>query len=517
MTHPSLHTWICDQIAKEPASAQASDTMLSSSRVADFLAETSEENALNALERVLQQDPSTMADDTQVAHAILVGLIHRVRAGQPLGLPQKIFEEIRVSYDQSVRQAGFQSLILRCLIALQTPDSLSLFAQLVVSEPTLPGRFYLEIFNDLLKLRGDEVEALFPELLAGLQRPQLAPYVLDYSNYCFRHGLLTSHPASDVVTELVALLSNLAERLGAIQDTKPESDEQATMLGKQVTEAVSLGVSLCDALACIGDPSAIGSLNKALGVEHRRLRVEAAAALAKLDVEDAKSLLVAMAADPVERLRVLHYAEELDIVDRVEDTYCNIVARAEAEFVTYLSQPDQFGIAPQHVELVDQRELAWPGFEEPRNCYLFRFVYRFEMGEFSNLGIAGPLVKVFQADLRHLSFDDMYAIFAGWHVDHPEILALPVDRTVGNDQVNLTRMVDSLRATEYDEVRPTLFAKLLDQQALIASARRDEQDGWVVVTEDAVNWTPLGSPQSPLGAEDIFHLFVGQSLLRSFN
>ena len=40
-----------------------------------------------------------------------------------------------------------------------------------------------------------------------------------------------------------------------------------------------------------------------------------------------------MASDPIERLRVLHYAEELEILDEVAEEFSNIVARAEAEFV----------------------------------------------------------------------------------------------------------------------------------------------------------------------------------------
>ena len=517
MTDTRLTQQIYVQMPAQERPDESATHQQISEQILGWLVETPEENATNALITVLREEADSRARNSSVAHAVVVGVIRRAQSGKPLPASPKLLEDFCLAYQKSHAHAGFRSLILRCLIAMNTPASLKEFAELLVTNDPLEPRFCLEIFSDLLKLDGRHAEALFPQLLTGMNNSQIAPFVLDYANFAYRRQLTESHPAKERVHELVAILSQLAERLGAIQDVKPDSDDEARQLGKQVTEAVSLGVSLCDALACIGDPVAIGCLNKTLGVEHRRLRVEAAAALAKLDVEDAKALLASMAADPVERLRVLNYAEELEILDRVDDDFSNIVARAEAEFVTYLSQPTQFGIAPQHVELIDQRELAWPGYEEPRNCYLFQFVYQLEAGEFTNIGIAGPLVKAIQPDLRHLSHDDIYAIFAGWHVDHPDIFSIDAERTVGQDQWHLSRMLESLQAADYEDVRPVLLAKLLDQNALIASAQREDCDGWAIVGEDSISWTPLGSPQSPLGAEDMFHLFVGRSLLRSFN
>ena len=67
------------------------------------------------------------------------------------------------------------------------------------------------------------------------------------------------------------------------------------------------------------------------------------------------------------------------------------------------------------------------------------------------------------------------------------------------------------------EVQPVLLAKLLDQYGLVASATRGGDGGWAIVSEDSIGWIATGSAHSPLSAEDIFHLFVGRSLLRTFN
>ena len=395
---------------------------------------------------------------------------------------------------------------------------LQLFADLVAQTKVMDSRLQLEVFGDLLRAGSDVTPAIFPKLLDAIDNPTWCALVLDYANYVFRNKLVPTHPANEQFEKLNSLLSTVSERLQQLQDTPPETNEQRLELGKQVTESVAICIALCDALACIGNKKAVASLNKALQVEHRRLRVEAAAALAKLGVEDAKKVLTAMAAEPVERLRVLAYARELGVLDEVDEEFSNIVAQAEAEFVTHLAQPTQLGIAPQHIELLDQREQAWPGFEEPRNCFLFQFLYQFPSGEFTNIGIAGPVVMTFDCDLTTLAHDDIYALFAGWHVDHPDIFPTEANRVAGQDSLQLQRMLRSLTdSEEFEEAYPAILGTLLERRFLVASAMRKGENGWAMVSEDEVSWIDVGNPERPIGAGEAFYLFVGRALLRSFN
>ena len=412
----------------------------------------------------------------------------------------------------------FQSLLLRMCIASKDENAMQCFTDLVLQTGPMDPRLQLEVFGDVLRNGSIPVRIVFPQLLQGIDDSSWAAIILDYANYVLRNELTETHPAHNESAKLISLLSTLSERLQLLQDKPPESDAERMKLGKQVTESVALCVALCDALALIGDKEAIASLNKALQVEHRRLRVEAAAALAKLGVEDAKKVLTAMAAEPIERLRVLTYAAELGVLDEVEEEFSNIVAKAEAEFVMHLAQPTQVGLAPQHIELLDQREQAWPGYEEPRNCFLFQFVYQFPAGEFSNIGIAGPVVMTFEADLTVLPHDDIYALFAGWHVQHQDIFGVPADRVAGQDEFHMQRMLRSLTEAEvYDDIYPVTLGTMLERRFLIASANRKGENGWAMVSEDVVSWVPLGNPERPLGEMEAFHLFVGRALLRSFN
>lgn len=474
------------------------------------------DDVYSALATLLHAPALEWQENASAASALLVGFIRR-QADHPMVFQSSEIAPIHEIMPQIADYPALQCLLLRACIATRQDSALHLFAESLATASLTP-RNHIELFGDLVRAGETVVDAMFPSLLEGLTRPGLASFVLDYANFALRSRYVDAHPAADRAPELISLLSNLADRLQQLQDKPPKTDEETLQRGKQVTESVALAVALCDALGSIGDINAIGSLNKALGVQHRRLRVEAAAALARLDVEDAKKLLTAMAAEPIERLRVLAYAEELDLLDDVEEEFANIVARAEAEFVMYLAQPDKMGIAPQHIELLDQCELAWPGYEEPRNCFLFQFVYQFPEAEFSNIGIAGPVVMTFDADLTFLSREDIYALFAGWHVQHHDIHAVEANRTAGQDEILMHRLLGSLTdAEEYEDVQPALLGTLLERKFLIAVARRKEESGWAIVSEDSIDWLPLGNPERPLGAGEAFYLFVGRSLLKSFN
>lgn len=516
MTNP-IAAQVRNLMRVEGSNRDGDDSIATSADLTQWISAAAQETALETLRLVVADVAKNGLRDAATVSALLVGLIRRTPSST-IRLNADMLATLRDIYPGLNAHPTVQCLLLRLCLCGTDTDALKLFSQLLVSNKPLDPRLLLEVFGDLLRLKETCVAGVFPLILDGLEVPGLASYVLDYANYAYRHHWVSEHPATSRSGQLTKLLSELSDRLGQLQDTPPNSKEDAIRVGKQVTDSVALGIALCDAAACIGDVEAVASLNKALEVEHRRLRVEAAAALAKLGVEDAKKILTAMAADPIERLRVLSYAEELDLIDEVDEEFSNIVARAEAEFVMHLAQPGQMGIAPQHIELIDQREQAWPGYEETRNCFLFQFAYDFPGGEFTNIGIAGPVVMTFDGDLTALSTDDIYALFAGWHVEHTEIFAVEAERAAGQDEILMHHMKVCLtESDEYEEVIPALLGWLFERRCLVASARRSGEMGWAIVSDDEVSWLPLGTPSRPLGAQDAFHLFVGRSLLRSFN
>jgi hypothetical protein len=290
-------------------------------------------------------------------------------------------------------------------------------------------------------------------------------------------------------------------------------------LSQIVAQSVSLIVSICDALGLIGDPKAIGKLNQVLTLRHRRLRTEAAAALARLGDENGRQVLLSLAAEPIARLRVLAYCDELGIDDEIDERFTTPVARAEADLACWLAQPTQMGFPPSELEWIDSRSWYWPGYDEPVDCHLFRFTYEMSGGEFffTGIGIAGPLCHAFEADLADLPPDDIYAIFAGWQTEHEEIGEFDVEQWTSSQRVEASRLERRLRDNEYESIEPRMLGIFFGERSLIAHAVLNGQPGVAVATLDEVQWLANQGRRRPLGPREAYCLFKGRRLLRAFN
>ena len=340
----------------------------------------------------------------------------------------------------------------------------------------------------------------------------LASAVLDLANYLTRSDACPLHPAAERRESLAGLLGQVSQRLTQLEQSPPQTPEQATEIRGLVGAAVALGVSLCDALGLIGDPASAAKLNQALAPGHRRLRVEAAAALARLGDADGERILLELASEPVARLRVLAYAEELGRLDQVAAEHQSPVARAEGELAAWLSEPMQFGVAPGRLELLDERMLYWPGADDPEPCYLFRFEYELGRHGYRNVGMSGPCVHAFQTDLSDTPIEDIYAAFAGWQCEHRDIYEVPAERFETAHHVEATRLVRRLNDERFEAIEPQLLGFFFGQRVLVAEARLDGRAVLAVADERDTH-----VHETRLRPEDAYCIYKGRQLLRSFN
>jgi len=407
---------------------------------------------------------------------------------------------------------------LPCLLtAARTPSALAALTELMIADPPADANQVAAIFGPLFQHRDYDPATLFPDLLDGLKHISLAVAILDLSNFVTRERMLPAHPASGRAEEIGLLLAGLVGRLGQIESSPSGPERDAESASRQVREGVSLAVSLCDALALIGDPAAVGKLYQALELSHRRLRAEAAAALAKLGEKTGEQVLLQLAAEPVTRLRVLAYAEELGILDQVDSQFKTEQAKAEADLALWLAQPAQMGMPPSRCELVDARQQAWPGYDEPVECFLFRFVYAFHEAEFSNIGIAGPLTHAFAADLADLPPDDIYAAFAGWQAEHEDIYELAVDSLNDAQRVEVVRLERRLRDAGYDAIVPQTLGSFLGNRVLVASVMYQGAPGVAIADPLQCAWWPRRGSPRPIDADVAYCIYKGRKLLRAFN
>jgi hypothetical protein len=373
------------------------------------------------------------------------------------------------------------------------------------------------VFGPLLQHKDYDPQALFPRLLDALGQPAVAPAIMDVANFVTREELIESHPAACRKDQMAGLLGGLIQRLGLVEERPGDIASDERQLAEIVTGSIALAVSLCDALALIGDRSVVGKLYQALELRHRRLRTEAAAALARLGEEEGRSILISMAAEPVARLRVLAYAAELGIEEQLDEKFTSSTARAESELALWLAQPSQLGFPPSRLELVDSQTLYWPGYDEPVECFLFRFAYEVADGEYTNIGIAGPMCHAFGADLADLPPDDIFAVFAGWQVEHEEIYELDAAQLSATQRLEVVRLERRLHDAGYETIQPIKLGMFFGERVLVARAKRDGLPGVAVANLEEVQWHPARGRPRPLGPHEAYCLYKGRKLLRTFN
>lgn len=447
-------------------------------------------------------------------------LIYRLRPwdeGNRRRLPATTVPLIVAMYRRLGPASAARCHLLQLLAASAIPYELAEFANLVVDDPPCDAPSALLAFGPLFQHTSYDPATLFPKLLDALAHQVVAASIIDLTNFLFRHGLMAPHPGVERKAQLIELLGAVVGRLSRMEEDPTEFAETPDEIAQQISDAIALAVALCDALALIGDREAIGKLHQALEVRHRRLHTEAAAALARFGEAAGKDALVALAAEPVARLRVLAYAEELDLTDKVDEQFTTPAARAEAELALWLAQPSQMGVPPTRLELLDSRTQFWPGYDEPVESFLFRFTYPLPTGDYGNVGIAGPLTHAFGADLLDLPPDDLYAAFAGWHVEHEDIFEMDAAALTEAQRLEVTRLERRLRDHDYDAVQPTILGMFLGDKVLVARAVRQGHSGIAVVDDHEPIWFPARNPTRPIGSHEACCIYKGRRLLRTFN
>ncbi|MEC8506923.1 MAG: HEAT repeat domain-containing protein, partial [Planctomycetota bacterium] len=256
---------------------------------------------------------------------------------------------------------------------------------------------------------------------------------------------------------------------------------------------------------------------EAMDLGHRRLRCEAAWAVASLGDSRGTKELIQLSEEPVARLRVLAYAEELGILDQIPAEHQSLVARAEAELVVWLSEPAQMGLAPTSIELLDQREMAWPGFEDQQTCFLFRFSYNLGRGDYSNIGMSGPIALAATVDLLDMPPEEIYALFAGVHSRHEEIQEQPVEELASGYAPEIARLERRLKDEGLDNIEPRIFGLFFGDKTLVADAGKLGKPGIAVTDRVDVFWFPAQQKERAFTAADVYSLYKGRKLLRAFN
>ncbi|MCD0460620.1 HEAT repeat domain-containing protein [Roseiconus lacunae] len=463
-------------------------------------------------EPLSQSDPAIIGTLLRIVHSKLAGgedIQAALSALQP---------ELIGGIDQALpTNVSNRHLLLQLLTQARSDDALKVLVERLIERPLDDWMQVGQVLGPLMSHNDWDIDALFPKLLECISEPSTAAPLLDLANYLYRSERVDPHPAAEMVTSLQELLGAVSRRLERFEEDPRSFGDDVPTVQKRLGEAVALAVSLCDSLACIGDATSVGKLNQTVTLKHRRVQCEAAGALAKLGDEEGRKRLIELADEPAARLRAIAYADELGIGEEIEDRLRSDESTAEAEMALWLSQPHQMGVPPTHVEVAANRRMLWPSFDDPVDVILVRFEYNTGSGLYSNIGLTGPGVSALSCDLADMPIDDIYAIYAGWHADHPDIFTVPANSQNEAQLRVMETFQQHLQHIGYEELKPQLLGLFLDERAGVFSAVR-EGTQCLVVTDglETIDHATAGRHR-PLAAEDIFNLYKGRKMLRTFN
>ena len=445
--------------------------------------------AVFAARELIESWETYHAGETRFAQATLERLIQRVAQWLRASLgvsklpPEEIAFQKLITVQAATelflkvrnsRHGNLDGSLLQIAFASGHPTAIQMGMDFLLQAPPQAWTSASLALSPLLQYDDWDVELVFPRILESSQ-PAILASALDIANHLYSTGRLDPHPCACRFEDVVSLLGGIVQRLGVMEEDPGKFGQQASEVQKILFDSVSLCVSLCHTLSLLDNDSCIGKLMQASELRHRRIRTEAAFALAKLNQPRGTDLLVELAADPASRARALAYATELGCSDRIDEKHKTILAQAESQLAHWLAQVEQMGIAPTRIEFLEQRTLPWPGFETPQECFLFRFGYSMSDGEYSNVGLAGPVAKAFAQDLANISTDDAFAIFAGWDIEHPEIYERDASRLPTSVQEQVREWIETSLADEFEFIEPAFVGTFFEQQVLVGFGTKDDR------------------------------------------
>ncbi|MFN9984144.1 MAG: hypothetical protein ACK52S_01210, partial [Pirellula sp.] len=183
--------------------------------------------------------------------------------------------------------------LLQAILSCCEPKAVRVGIDLLVDHPPRDWTDTSLAITALVQTDKWNVSDVFPRLLDSTNPAVLSP-ALDLANLLVRERGANPHPAASRFDSLLTLLGGVTQQLASMEENPRRFSNSVAEIQKILFNSVSLVVSLCDFFALSGDSRAIGKLTQALDLSHRRIKVEAAFALAKLGEERARNLLLEM-------------------------------------------------------------------------------------------------------------------------------------------------------------------------------------------------------------------------------
>ncbi|MCU0709844.1 MAG: HEAT repeat domain-containing protein [Pirellula sp.] len=273
------------------------------------------------------------------------------------------------------------------------------------------------------------------------------------------------------------------------------------------------------AIAFLSEPELETLITAALEHPNKDVQIEGAWAAGRAGKERGLQALANYCLEIGHSSRAQSYLEEIGRPDMIPEAAREPAFRARAEFSGWLSHPNELGVIPDQVEIVDQRALRWPLQKEPSDFFVLRYRLKDRTGldqDDEDCGLVGSQTWCFFTMKMHQRPpEDVYAIHAYWEMRNEDL----IKESDATDETKLNELLASWKGEPISDLEWLATAKvsrrlkISSRTVALAKARLGDQLGNIVFDGDDTTWYP--SNEQPLDPDShaVLMLHVGRKIL----
>lgn len=248
-------------------------------------------------------------------------------------------------------------------------------------------------------------------------------------------------------------------------------------------------------------------------------KLEGAWAIAKAGNEQGFQRLVEFAGQVAFSSKAISYLEELGRDELVPAAAKEPLFHARATMADWLSHPNELGKAPEVIEVVDTRELKWPGEENAIPMWLLRYEANTE-DPFDpidkGIGLVGSMTwSFFDPKMHQLPVEDIYAIHCVWESENNGFLKeISKPTTKDTDELLAGWSNEETSELEIQHVfKMTRKFGYPRTRVAIATAKQDSESGFVVLDGPDSRFYPSNSLPKDFYATRLLQIHIGRKRL----
>jgi uncharacterized protein YbaP (TraB family) len=321
----------------------------------------------------------------------------------------QIFKALQISYKDDAEEGGIKSILLDALANFQdvkVKNYIKAYTRKIKSNDNLKvkGLTLLSSFKtresvqDLMELLTEEIPTtdeehassifyplydsiqlavhLYPNVLNVLQKEEFQEVIFFLTNRAIEDSILNTSQISEIEKRLNQFLERFKE-----QNTGFSKEDE--FFHEKLERYKSLLILLNNLKFT---PNIASIAEKFIYSEHSELAFEALKILLKNKQPVSSPTFELVAGNPLLRLQLYHYLEEIGQSDHFPKTFLNKKAFAESSLVEYLSEDDG---TPNSIEFITEKRIQYKG--QKKQLYVYKFKYDSESNWY--LGISGPINK----------------------------------------------------------------------------------------------------------------------------